>query len=130
LLLRDRCHIESVSPDSQKARHRWLVCDVSFNGSARTIYIPGHGAPQTQQVVEKSLADADARRTQVLKLFAEGGRSKFTKRFARTSIRNSTPLKLSSDRLPGAVSRSSIRMTLAASGNTVLRCPRTKLTSV
>ena len=36
-----------------------------------TAYVPGHGEPQTQQIIEKSLADADARRSQVLKLFGE-----------------------------------------------------------
>jgi glyoxylase-like metal-dependent hydrolase (beta-lactamase superfamily II) len=37
-----------------------------------TTYIPGHGDPQTQPVVQKSVSDAEARRNQVVKLFSEG----------------------------------------------------------
>jgi cyclase len=61
-----------IHREKHGASDGWVANVKALTGLHATTYIPGHGEPQTQQVVEKSLADADARRTQVLKLFAEG----------------------------------------------------------
>jgi glyoxylase-like metal-dependent hydrolase (beta-lactamase superfamily II) len=61
-----------IHREKHGASDGWVANVKGLSSLHATTYVSGHGDPQTQAIVEKSLADAEARRNQVLKLFSEG----------------------------------------------------------
>jgi glyoxylase-like metal-dependent hydrolase (beta-lactamase superfamily II) len=61
-----------IHREKHGASDGWVANVKGLSSLHATTYVPGHGDPQTQAIVEKSLANAETRRNQVLKLFSEG----------------------------------------------------------
>ena len=61
-----------IHREKHGATDGWVANAKGLAALHATTYIPGHGEPQTQALVEKSLSDTEARRSQVVKLFSEG----------------------------------------------------------